>query len=179
MNNLTAYIINRKRNIVLFFFSNLFLKIFLYYFLFMKNFLLFSLLIFIFLNEANSQSATKATLAAIENGYIGGKKNDGVSCDVLNKYISNYGVKLSSSYGGYKSNSIDRIDWYRADGRLFARVYFKYLNSSSKKVGKGYIYGGWEDNSKNYDLLKSSFEQANSKGDFFWKYINPSTIDCY
>ena len=81
MNNLTAYIINRKRNIVLFFFSNLFLKIFLHYFLYPEK------------NQAITRRKVKTrhvetrrvVTRRVEKRRINGRDNSGDSEAIIEK----------------------------------------------------------------------------------------------
>ena len=82
------------------------------------------------------------------------------------------GRYLGVSSGGYESNTIEKIKWYNFNEYLFCVVYFK-TNSY-----RGYVYGGWRYESNQYYNLKKSFEESQSKGDFFWKYIESSKVKC-
>lgn len=95
-----------------------------------------------------------------------------IICDDAIKLVERNGRYLDVSFGGYKSNAIEKIRWYEYDNILFCIVYFK------TNIYKGYIYGGWEYNFDKYYDLKRDFENSESKGEFFWEYIENAKIDC-
>jgi len=100
------------------------------------------------------------------------KNSSSINCDDALNLILTRGRYLDESLGGYKEDAIEKIKWYSYDNTLYSIVYFK------TKVYKGYIYGGWKYNFDNYSTLKNSFESAESKGKFFWEYIEYAKIDC-
>ena len=44
---------------------------------------------------------------------------------------------------------------------------------------KEYIYGGWGYNGNDYENLKATFENSESKGRFFHQNIRNAKVDCY
>ena len=101
-----------------------------------------------------------------------GKNSSSINCDDALNTIFTRGRYLDESFGGYKEDAIEKIKWYSYDNNLYSIVYFK------SKVYKGYIYGGWKYDFDYYSALKNSFESAESKGKFFWEYIEYAKIDC-
>ena len=142
----------------------------------MKNLLLLSaFLVFSFTSFCcySQGNALKAAMFSIEQR----QKNDKMSC--LKKKIANtiiYGRLIGTSQGGYKSKAIKHISWYKVQDLFYALVSFKSNNTYKKN--KEYLYGGWNLSSHDFDVLKNYFEEANSKGDFFWKYIKPYKVSC-
>ena len=101
-----------------------------------------------------------------------------VTCDDLVDFLKSKGRYLHSSFGGYSSNAIDKIQWYEYEDVLYCLVQFKWGNDFGKRASKPYIYGGWEYSFSTYYDFKQSFEDSDSKGAFFWKYIEAAKIDC-
>lgn len=95
-----------------------------------------------------------------------------INCDDAIKLVEQKGSFLDSSYGGYNEDAIDKIRWYNYKDTLYCIVYFK------TNTYKGYIYGGWKYNFDLYYELKKGFENATSKGKFFWEYIERAKINC-
>jgi hypothetical protein len=101
-----------------------------------------------------------------------------INCDEALKILEDKGTYLSTSFGGYNSDAINKIMWYSYDDILFSIVYFKYANKRNYSSTKCYLYGGWKYEFNTYNNLKDSFENAKSKGDFFWENIDNAKIDC-
>lgn len=100
------------------------------------------------------------------------------SCETLLRKIERDGRYLDVSFGNYRSTSIDKIRWYDFNDFLVCVVYFEFSNNYGYSSSKGYVYGGWDyDFDKYYDLRKA-FENAESSGKFFWKYIEPAKVSC-
>jgi hypothetical protein len=95
-----------------------------------------------------------------------------INCDDAIKLVERKGRYLDITFGGYNSESIEKIKWYEHESSLYCIVYFK------TNIYKGYIYGGWVYNFDKYYNLKRAFENSVSKGEFFWKYIENAKIDC-
>ena len=96
-----------------------------------------------------------------------------IKCEELLEVIEDDGREVSESSSWLSSSAIDSIVWHTWKGMLFAVVKFK--NSR-----KQYIYGGWEDDGifgDSRDLIEA-YDDAESKGTFFNKYIRSATIDC-
>jgi hypothetical protein len=100
------------------------------------------------------------------------EENDRINCDDAIKLVERKGRYLDVSFGGYRTVVIEKIRWYEYDDILYSIVYFK------SNIYKGYIYGGWKYNFDDYYSIKKAFEASESKGDFFWKYIEKAKIDC-
>jgi hypothetical protein len=98
--------------------------------------------------------------------------NSKISCDDAVKLVERNGRYLNASFGGYKSDAIEKIRWYEYERTLYCIVFFK------SNIYKGYIYGGWEYDFDKYYKLKTEFERSESKGEFFWDYIEENKIEC-
>ena len=95
-----------------------------------------------------------------------------LTCDDLVKLVESKGRYLDVSFGGYNENAIEKIRWYEYKGFLYCLVFFK------TNINKGYIYGGWNYNFDKYYKLKSEFNKSDSKGEFFWEFIEEFKFDC-
>ena len=95
-----------------------------------------------------------------------------LSCEEVVKLVERKGRYLDISFGGYNSDSIEKIRWYEFNNSLYCIVFFK------TNIYKGYIYGGWKYYFNNYYKLKTEFEKSISKGDFFWENIEEYKVDC-
>ena len=94
-----------------------------------------------------------------------------ISCDdLLDEIKFNEGRSLDISCRP-NSTAIHCISWYKYNNSFFAIVKFK-------RYGKEYIYGGWGYDFDSYNNLKTAFEESESAGEFFHKYIRNSTINC-
>jgi hypothetical protein len=96
-----------------------------------------------------------------------------ISCDEAVKLVESKGRYLGASFGGYNDKAIDKIRWYEYDNKLLCIVFFK------TNIYKSYIYGGWSYNFNKYYSLKNEFDKWESKGEYFWEYIEDNKIDCY
>ena len=95
-----------------------------------------------------------------------------ISCDEALKLVESKGRYLAASFGDYNDEAIDKIRWYEYDNKLLCIVFFK------KNKYQGYIYGGWSNNFNEYYSLKNEFDKSESKGEYFWEYIENTKIDC-
>ena len=50
-----------------------------------------------------------------------------VTCDDLVDFLKSKGRYLHSSFGGYSSNAIDKIQWYEYEDVLYCLVQFKWV----------------------------------------------------
>jgi hypothetical protein len=100
------------------------------------------------------------------------------SCDDMVNFLKSEGRYLHTSFGGYSSSAIEKISWYEYDDVLFCLVQFKWGNDFGKKSSKPYLYGGWSYDFSSYYDFKGAFEKSDSKGAFFWQYIESAKIDC-
>jgi hypothetical protein len=98
--------------------------------------------------------------------------NSKLSCDDAVKLIESKGRYLDVSFGGNNSDSIEKIRWYVYNSTLYCIVFFK------TNTYKGYIYGGWKYNFETYYKFKTEFNNSDSKGEFFWEFIEEYKIDC-
>lgn len=95
-----------------------------------------------------------------------------LSCDDIVKLVESKGRYLDVSFGGYNDNAIEKIRWYEYKSSLYCVVFFK------TNINKGYIYGGWKYNFESFNTLKNEFNNSDSKGKFFWEFIQENKIDC-
>lgn len=94
-----------------------------------------------------------------------------INCDdLLDEIKFNEGSSLDISCRA-DSSAIHCISWYKYNNSFFAIVQFK-------RYGKEYIYGGWKYDFDSYYNLKTEFEESESAGEFFNKYIRNFTISC-
>ena len=94
-----------------------------------------------------------------------------ISCDdLLDEIKFNEGSSLDISCRS-DSSAIHCISWWEYKDSFFAIVKFK-------RYGKEYVYGGWKYDFDSYNNLKTAFEESESAGEFFHKYIRNSTINC-
>tara|TARA_B110000902_G_C14226277_1_gene557150 strand:+ start:1028 stop:1444 length:417 start_codon:yes stop_codon:yes gene_type:complete len=100
-----------------------------------------------------------------------------ISCKEALSFVKNEGIYLSRSFCT-NSNSISSISWYKYDGMLFCTINFKILNDMNKSFNVDYLFGGWEYSFKTYNTFKNEFDKAESKGQFYWDYIEKAKIDC-
>ena len=95
-----------------------------------------------------------------------------ISCEEVVDLVEQKGRYLDVSFGGYRDEAIEKIRWYEYENNLYCIVYFK------TNIYKGYIYGGWKYSFDFYYDMKKYFEKSESKGKFFWDYIEPAKIKC-
>lgn len=118
-----------------------------------------------------SQNATKAALMSIE---IEKKRQEKICFEKKIKSLKKKGELIYSSQVGSSSTAIEYVEWYKLNNLIYALVNFK----QNIRTNEDYIYGGWQLSLKQLYVIKSSFEEANSKGRFFLEYIKPHKISC-
>ena len=94
-----------------------------------------------------------------------------ISCDDLLREIKYEAQSSLDISCRSDSTAIHCISWWKYNDKFFAVVQFK-------RNGKDYIYGGWKYDFDSYYKFKRGFEESESAGEFFTKYIRNSTINC-
>lgn len=120
---------------------------------------------------------SQKTYYGYKSSSTNNKGSDKLSCEDALKAVKERGRYLSYS-SCYKSASISKVTWYEYEKMLFCLVKFNVLNDMNKQYQKTYLYGGWKYNFSSYYEFKKEFEEAESKGGFFWKNIEDTKIDC-